>query len=510
MGDSQGSLVATPPAIAAVGIYKSFGGVHALVNASLEIRFGEIHALVGENGAGKSTLIKVLSGVIRPDRGIVSVEGREVKVADPLYARRLGIGTVFQELTLLPWMTVADNLMLDDAPRGRSGLIQRRKLADRAGKLLADYGIEHINPREVPADLSVADRQIIEIVRALQRKPRIVFLDEPTAALPAREVDWLFKLVKELRAEGCAVVFTSHRWKEVEALAENITVFRSGRHVATRPRLEEAEAVTLMTGRKLGEMYPSVFPEPADEVVLQVEDLCGEGVEGVSFSLRRGEILGVGGLAGQGQRELFMTLYGAQRPASGKIKVKGRRVRIRRPSDAIRVGMGIALVPEDRKGEGLLLPLPVRDNLTLPVLGQVARGGLLRRNEERRMVAGAIDRLKIVTRRPNTQAVGTLSGGNQQKVLVGRWLLAQAEILLLFDVTRGVDAATKHDLYQLIVNLLEEGRSILFYSSETEETAQLCRRVFVMREGRFASELRDDEVEAEALVAASVMGSSGG
>lgn len=306
------------------------------------------------------------------------------------------------------------------------------------------------------------------------------------------------------------MVFTSHRWKEVEALAERITVFRSGRHVATRPQLEEAEAVTLMTGRKLGEMYPSVFPEPGGEVVLQVEHLCGAGVEDVSFSLRRGEILGVGGLAGQGQRELFMTLYGAQRPASGEVEVFGRRVRIRHPSDAIRAGMGIALVPEDRKSEGLMLPLPVRDNLTLPVLGRVARGGLLRRNEERRLVAAAIDRLKIVTSRPNTQAVGTLSGGNQQKVLVGRWLLAQAEILLLFDVTRGVDAATKHDLYQLIVNLLEEGRSILFYSSETEETAHLCRRVFVMREGRFASELRDHEVDAEALVAASVMGASGG
>jgi ribose transport system ATP-binding protein len=494
------------PLLEAVGITKSFGAVHALVDGSLELRQGEVHALVGENGAGKSTLIKVLSGALRADGGEVRIAGQRVELASPAAARRLGIGTVFQELSLLPWMSVAENLLIDQLPRGRAGLVRRRSLPSKAEEVFARFGIETIDPREIPERLSLADRQVVEIVRALHRRPRVLFLDEATASLSKHQVDWLLEMIADQRSVGCCVVFTSHRWQEVEHVADQITVFRNGRKVATRTSLEETEAVTLMTGRRVGEMYPPrPRPKPDAETLLQVEGLRGVGVGGVSFSLRRGEVLGVGGLAGQGQRELFLTLYGVQRPYGGKIAVDGRVVRIKRPADAIRGRVGIALVPEDRKKEGLLLPLPIRDNLTLPILRRVSVGGLVRRTEERRLVEGLIDQLQIGGRRRPTEAVETLSGGNQQKVLVGRWLLAKSEILLLFDVTRGVDMATKHDLYQLIAALTAEGRAVLLYSSDTDEIAHLCERVLVMREGRVVRELTGDDVDTEMIVAASVM-----
>ncbi|HLI38491.1 MAG TPA: sugar ABC transporter ATP-binding protein [Streptosporangiaceae bacterium] len=494
------------PLLEAAGIRKSFGAVQALADGSLELRRAEVHALVGENGAGKSTLIKVLSGVIRADGGEVRVDGRRAVLDSPAAARRLGLGTVFQELSLLPWMSVAENLLIDQLPRGHGGLVRRRSLPSEAEEVLARFGIETIDPREIPARLSLADRQVVEIVRALHRRPRILFLDEATASLSKHQVDWLFEIIAKQRSAGCCVVFTSHRWKEVEQVADRITVFRNGRKVATRTSLDESEAVTLMTGRQVGEMYPPrPRAEPDAAALLEVDDLHGDGVAGVSFSLRRGEVLGIGGLAGQGQRELFLTLYGAQRPRGGKITVGGREQRIRRPADAIRAHIGIALVPEDRKGEGLLLPLPIRDNLTLPILRKLSVGGLVRRMDERRLVEELIGKLQIGGGRRPTEAVETLSGGNQQKVLVGRWLLAESEILLLYDVTRGVDVATKHDLYGLIASLAADGRGILLYSSDTDEIAHLCERVLVMREGRVIRQLTGGDVETEKIVAASVM-----
>jgi ribose transport system ATP-binding protein len=481
--------------------------VRALREASFGAEFGEVHALVGENGAGKSTLIKILSGVLRPDEGTVRVRGSEVDFRTPHGARALGVGTVFQELTLLPWMTVAENLFLRSEPRGPSRLIKKRELAPRADELLGRLGIRGIDPYELPASLSLADRQVIEIARALVRDPDILFLDEPTSALAEREVEWLFGLVRALRERGKCVIFTSHRWGEVADLADRITIFRNGEHVATRDRdrLSEGEAVTLMTGRTIDRMYPELPPLPADTTaVLEVDGLEGTSVRGVSFALRRGEILGVGGLAGQGQRDLFMTLFGARKATGGEIKVAGKRQRIRRPADAIKLGMGIALVPEDRKTEGLMLPMSVRDNLTLAVLGGVAFYGILNPKREHAHVRQAVSRLQIQSSRPTIQEVATLSGGNQQKVLIGRWLLAECDILLFYDITRGVDVGTKHDIYELMTTLVDEGKSLLFYSSETEEMARLCHRVLVMREGRIAAELDGAHTDAEDIVAASL------
>jgi ribose transport system ATP-binding protein len=497
-----GTDAATGVALAAHGIEKSFGAVRACDGADLVARFGEVHALVGENGAGKSTLIKVLCGVLQPDAGTLSVRGEQTVLRSPEAARAAGIATVFQELTLLPHLTVAENLLLGDTPRGLLGLTRRREMPARAEALLARHGVDAIDPRELPVNLSVAQRQVLEIVRAVSRQPRILVLDEPTAALPRGEVEWLFGLVRDLRAQGVCVLFTSHRWQEVQALADRITVFRNGRAVATREELGEDEAVRLMTGRSIDRAYPPPPALPAArEPLLEVSGLSGAQISDVDLTVHRGEIVGLSGLAGQGQRELFLTLFGARRSTAGQVRVGGKVQRIRRPSDAIRAGLGIAMVPEDRKSEGLLLPRSVRDNLTLPVLGRVSTAGVVRPSAERALVTSMVDRLRIKTTQPNLTEVGNLSGGNQQKVLLGRWILAECDVLLLFDVTRGVDVATKHEIYDLVVDLARKGKGILLYSSDTEEVAHLCHRVLVLREGRVAAEL-DAEAEAGDIVAA--------
>ena len=491
------------PAVEGLGLTKSFGGVRALNGASISVLPGEVHALVGENGAGKSTLIKVLGGRVQPDSGEVRIKGRAVRLSSPDAGHGLGVRTVFQELTLLPWMSVAENLLIGRAPRGALGLIDRRAMGRRAEAMLAGLGIEHIDPGALVEEVSLAERQIVEIVRAISYEPDILFLDEPTSSLVEREVAWLFGQIRRLRDRGTSVVFTSHRWNEVSSIADRITVFRGGAHVGTFDRIAEDAAVTLMTGREVGTLYPPVPALPGAVPVMRVEGLAGPRVNSVGFTLHRGEILGVGGLAGHGHRELFFMLFGAERMTGGRVEVGGRPVRIRSPREAMRRGVGLALVPEDRKTEGLLLAMGVGDNLTLSILGRIASAGVLRLGRERRIAGGMMARLKV--RAAGLGApVGTLSGGNQQKVLVGRWLLAEPRILLLYDVTRGVDVATKHEIYELMMALAAEGRSILLYSSDAEELAHLCHRVLVMREGRVAAELPAAGLTAEDIVSAAM------
>ena len=492
------------PAIEGLGLSRAYGGVRALDDASFEARAGEVHALVGENGAGKSTLIKILGGRTRPDAGIVRIKGQPVTLAGPDHAHRLGAWTVFQELTLLPALTVAENLLLSREPRGRLGLIDRRATERRAEEILASLGIRHVDPLAAVEDISLAERQLVEIVRAIDNRPDILFLDEPTSSLVEREVAWLFAQVRRLRDAGACVVFTSHRWNEVTAIADRITVCRNGRQVGTftPSTIDEDQAVTLMTGRKVETLYPalparSAAPRPA----LRVEHLSAPRVHDLSFTLNAGEILGIGGLAGHGHRELFFTLFGADRAAGGALAGDGPRGGLRAPPPAQRRDVGIALVPEDRKTEGLLLRMSVRDNATLAILKRLSRAGLLRRALEARLSTDIAGQLKVKAAGPDAP-VGSLSGGNQQKVLLGRWLLAEPRILLLYDVTRGVDVATKSEIYALIGRLARENKAILFYSSDAEELAHLTHRVLVMREGRLAAELT--QPTAEDIVSASV------
>ncbi|MGH3184418.1 MAG: sugar ABC transporter ATP-binding protein, partial [Streptosporangiaceae bacterium] len=370
---------------------------------------------------------------------------------------------MFQELMLFPSLTVAENLLLRREPRGRLGVISHRRMGQKADELLAGMGITHIDPLALIEDISLAQRQIVEIVRALSHDPDILFLDEPTSSLVEREVAWLFYRVRALRDRGACVVFTSHRWNEVRTIADRITVFRNGSDVGNFTELDEREAVALMTGRRLEALFPPRAPSPTQKPVLELRDLSGPRVQDVSLVLRPGEILGIGGLAGQGHRELFFLLFGAEKPSGGQIVLGGRPVRIRSPREAKRRANGLAMVPEDRKTEGLLLGMSVRDNLTLSILDRVSCAGVLRRAREHRLVEAMVRQL-AVRAASALSPVGTLSGGNQQKVLLGRWLLANPRILLLYDVTRGVDVATKHEIYQLMVHLAGEGRAILFYS----------------------------------------------
>ena len=481
---------------------KNFGGVHALDHASFSASTGEVHALVGENGAGKSTMIKVLGGRLQPDDGTIRLNGNPIRLSGPEQAHDSGVWTVFQELMLFPGMTVAENLLLGREPR-RLGVISHRRMGDEADALLRGMGITHIDPLALVEDTSLAQRQIVEIVRALSHDPDILFLDEPTSSLVEREVNWLFERIHALRDRGACVVFTSHRWNEVRRIADRITVFRNGRDVGTFTELSEDEAVTLMTGQKLEALFPPRPPAPAAEPALQLDALSAARLRDVSFSLHPGEILGIGGLAGQGHRELFLTLFGAVRPTGGTIRIAGKPARIRNPRQAKNRANRIALVPEDRKTEGLLLGMSVRDNLTLSILDRLSRLGMLSPAAERRQ-ADAMSRQLAVRTASIAAPVGALSGGNQQKVLLGRWLLTDPRILLFYDVTRGVDVATKHEIYQLMGRLAGEGRAILVYSSDTQELAELCHRVLVMRDGRIAAELTPPTLTAEQIVAAAV------
>jgi ribose transport system ATP-binding protein len=483
-------------------ISKSFGGVYALRRASFSAKPGEVHALVGENGAGKSTMIKILSGLFPPDAGSIYVQGRVVTLANPQAALHLGIGTVFQELTLLPYMTVAENLLMGREPR-KWGLIDRGTTTAQAWKVLQNAGITGIEPLEFVANLPLGQKQIIEIIKVISRKPGILFMDEPTSALAEREVEWLFGIIRQLREQGVCIVFTSHRWSEIKDIADRITIFRNGENEGTYEAhaLSEQEAVERMTGRQLAMFYPKMAPLQEQTPTLQVRDLSGTHLNNISFTAYRGEVLGIGGLAGQGQRELFLTLFGVISASSGTIEIQGQQVHIHSPQDAIRAG--VALIPEDRKTEGLLLPLSVGQNLTLPILGSLTRLGFIRRREEADLISTMINDLSIRVANMD-QPVETLSGGNQQKVLIGRWLLTKASILLLYDVTRGVDVATKHDIYSLIKQLSQSRCTVLFYSTDTEEMAHLCQRVLVMREGHIVDEIAGPDIAPESIVAAAI------
>lgn len=485
-------------------VEKHYGAVKALVGVNFTIHAGEVHGIIGENGAGKSTLIKILSGTIRPSKGTLSLFGEEVEYHSPIHARNSGVQTVFQELTLIQDLTVADNLL---NIRKSSSVWHRTTLSktvSQAKQILQQYHVNNIEPRSLVRDLALPQRQTIEIIKALIMKPKVLILDEATSALSQREVEWLFAQVRALREAGVTILFTSHRWEEVQEITDRVTVLRNGESVGTYDTkdLTEDKATTLITGRKLDVLYPTL-EVPSQEVRLSVKDMSSDTLHDISFDLHKGEILGVGGLQGQGQRELFLSLFGALGMKSGEIVLNGKKMRLRNPHDAIHADLRFGFVPEDRKTEGLFLNLGIMENTSLPSLERLSRLGWVNRKQERMEVQGVSQRLKVKT--PSlTQNVINLSGGNQQKVLVGRWLMADSQVLLLYDVTRGVDVGTKHDIYELMVELTKKGVSILFYSSETAEVVHLSHRVAVMVEGRIGKILSGNELSEEAIVGVAI------
>jgi ribose transport system ATP-binding protein len=485
------------------GVSKRYGGVRALQDANLVVEAGRIHAVLGENGAGKSTLIKIMAGVVPPDEGEMLLNGQPVSFASPAGANTAGIACIFQELSLIPDLSVADNIAISNPPR-RFGLIDRKAQRRIAEEALAHAGADNIHPLALVKDLSLSRRQMVEIAKALARKPRILILDEATSALTAADVSKIYDVLKRLRAEGLALVYISHRMHEIAKLADDCTVFCNGRSVATftAGTKTDNEVVELMIGREYSAVFPARKPHVTSDAppLLEVRHLgWADRLNDVSFGLHRGEVIGLGGLDGQGQRELLLALFGVLRGVVGDVLVDGRHVSIGGPSVAKRKDVGMALIPEDRKTEGLMLPMSVRDNLSFAALPSLSCGGFIEASAEREAVQRIVRLLAVRTEGTDVPA-GSLSGGNQQKLVIGKWLLVSPRILLLNDPTRGIDVGTKQEMYELLRRLADRGTAILFYSTDYDELIGCCDRVLVMYDGAVARELVGAEITERALV----------
>jgi len=488
--------VGAEPFLEAQGICKSYPGVQALKDVGITIRRGEVHALVGENGAGKSTLVNVLAGVVKPDAGVIRVRGRVVKIESPKQAAECGIAVVHQELSLFANLDVATNLYLTTLDEGSAFVVRDRRLRAEARAILDQVGLCHISPTRRLGALTLAEQQLVEIGRALVKDVDLLVLDEPTSSLAEREIETLFRIIRDLKSRGISVIFVSHRLEEVFLICDRVTVIRDGMHVETTDTgsVTHAELVRLILGRQLSEMYQA--PESREFG----EELLPPKLSDVSFELRRGEILGIGGLLGSGRTELVRAIFGLAKLEAGAFYLRSRQTRIGSPDQAIR--MGIGYITEDRHREGLVLEKPVKDNVVMASLRAVATtlGWVL---PSREMAAAKRQResLNIVT--PSlARKVKFLSGGNQQKVVLGKWLETGPEIFLLDDPTRGIDVGTKAEFYRIIQGLAGKGAGIILISSELQELVAICHRILVLRTGKFVGEFVGKEINAADILMA--------
>lgn len=481
------------------GISKAFPGVRALDNVSIEIKRGEVHGICGENGAGKSTLMNILGGVLQPDGGSIYIEEQRVNVANPRIAEGLGISFIHQELALFPTMDVASNLFIGTPP-AKIGLIKRKELYKKSKELLERVGLEVAPSRRLDT-LKMGERQLVEIAKALRRETRVLVLDEPTSSLTERETEILFNLIRELATKGVAILYVSHRLDEIFSVCDRVTVLRDGKKVGTVKvaEINKGELIRMIIGRELSEIFPK-NNNPTEEVLLEVSNLTRKGVfKNVSFVIRKGEIVGLTGLMGSGRTEVARAIFGLDPLDSGTIKIRGQRVTIESPEEAIKNGIGF--VTEDRRGEGLMLEKSVRENVVLANLGGYV--GPLRwwvnRRKQEEAAQRQIRHLRIAT--PDTKReVRYLSGGNQQKVVVGKWLEAKPQIFLLDEPTRGVDVGAKAEIHQIMNQLAQEGAGILLISSELPEVIGMSDRILVMRDGNIVAELSRQEATQERIL----------
>ena len=479
---------ANVPLLQMEGIAKSFPGVRALIDAKLTLHAGEVVALLGENGAGKSTLIKVLSGAHRPDAGRIRIDGEEVMIRSPQHAQRLGISVIYQEFNLVPTLTVRENLFLGRED-SRGGFFLKRDECRRARELFQRLRVD-IHPEAICRSLPVAKQQMVEIAKALAQEARIIVMDEPTAALTDREVESLFAVIRDLQTHGIGIIYVSHRLAEVFQICDRAVVMRDGRHVATEnvADLNRQRLIELMVGRKLEAEFPKRATKVGAERLVVRGLSRGRAVRDVSLDVRRGEIVALTGLVGSGRTEVARMLFGADRPDRGHISVDGRELRLRSPRDAIR--SGVCMLTEDRKTQGLVLALSVRENFGLPNLPRLSLAGFVRRKLERLHLSHFVRSLGI--RVANTeQPVRNLSGGNQQKVVLAKWLEANSQVLLIDEPTRGIDVAAKYGIYCLMNDLAAAGIAILMISSELPEVLGMSDRILVMHEGRITGEITD-------------------
>jgi len=486
-------------------VSKRYGGVHALQSVNFACSRGSIHAVLGENGAGKSTLMKIMAGVVQPDEGRMILDGSPVAFPDPATANRAGIVCIFQELSLMPELTVADNITLSTPPR-RFGFIDGRAQRRRSEELLARIGCEDIDPSSRVADLPLSRRQMVEIAKALGREPKLLILDEATSALTASDVDLVYRMLFDLKAQGLSILYISHRMHEIEALADRCSVFRNGRHIETfaKGARSHEEIIGLMIGREIEGQFPVKPARPHPKPHVEIRDLAWENrLNGVTLKAGRSEIVGLGGLDGQGQKELLLALFGVLRGVRGTVTIGNRPMSLSSPRAAKSGRARVALVPEDRKSEGLILSMSIADNLSMASLDRLSRGPFIDQSRIRVAVERAIQQLRIKIGNAG-DPVSTLSGGNQQKVVIAKWLATGPDVILLNDPTRGIDVGTKQEIYRLMRELADSGACILFYSTDYEELIGCCDRVAVMYEGRIVNELEGEGLTERNLIASAL------
>ncbi|MFH1571993.1 MAG: sugar ABC transporter ATP-binding protein [Gemmatimonadota bacterium] len=487
------------PILSLQGIHKRFPGVCALRDVDFELRAGEVHALVGENGAGKSTLIKILAGVYDSDQGRYLIDGREAAITGPRDAMARGIGVIYQELELVPTLSVAENVFFGRLPHTRTGRVQWARLHREAAALLAQVGLA-VPVGTKAGHLGIGAQQLVEIARALSLNARVMIMDEPTSALSPQEAERLFELTGRLRERGVGIIYVSHKLDEILRLSDRVTVLRDGERVGTVPAagLGEEQLIAMMVGRRLTGGVSRQSAARA-EAVLVVEGLTTGRVRNVSFTARRGEVIGFSGLMGAGRTELIRGLFGVDRRLGGQIAVAGRRLPANSPAAARRLGMG--LVPEDRRRDGIFPQLSVRENMSVAALGQFSRRGRMQRGPERRGVAAMIEALGVRT--PSAeQVISKLSGGNQQKVLIARWLLVEnLRVLFVDEPTRGIDVGARGEIYGLLDGLARRGLAVVLMSSEMPEILRLCDRIYTMCRGQISGELTRQEATQEKLLA---------
>jgi ABC-type sugar transport system ATPase subunit len=487
------------PVLVMRDISKSFPGIKALTDVHLSVEEGQVHAIVGENGAGKSTLMKILAGVHSQDSGTVEVDGREVRLSTPRDAKRLGIGMVYQELNLVADLTVAENISLGRMPR-KFGMVDRKAMREVAEEVLGDLEA-NIQWWQRVGSLSVSQQQLVEICKVYAARPRIIVLDEPTSSLSEHEAQVLFRVVRRMRDRGIGVIYISHRLREVLEIADQVTVLRDGRYVDSRPveGLTAQEMIRLMVGRELADVFPKA-DVTVGEQVLEVRGLSRRGAfQDVDLTVRKGEIVALAGLVGSGRTEVARALFGLDRADRGQILVNGEPVKVRSPRDG--VSSAIAYVPEDRKQHGIVPALTIKENISLAMLTRIAKGGWIDGRAEKKLASDYVDRLGVSPARPERRA-DTLSGGNQQKVVLGKWLAIDPQVLILDEPTRGVDVGAKADIHHIIGELAGRGVGILMISSELPEVLAVSDRVYVLHEGRIGAELSRAEATERAIMQA--------
>jgi len=477
-------------------LVKKYPGVLALDHVSMDFAEGEVHALLGENGAGKSTLIKVIAGAIKPDGGTIGLDGRQYAEMDPHLSRSLGIEVIYQEFNLVPPMSVAENIFLGSRVGGR-WLVDFQTVRERAKEILGQFNIV-MDPDKPVRELSPAQQRLVEIAKAVSKNVRILIMDEPSAPLSVAEVEHMFEIIKRLKQRGVTVIYISHRLEEVFRISDRVSVMRDGRYIATRVTAEtnRKELIRLMVGRDLTESYPRRATAPS-EVALEVRHLSGNGVRDISFSVRKGEILGLSGLVGAGRTELAQVIYGAAAAEGGEIRVHGKPVKIKSPADAIRQGIG--LLPEDRKEHGLFLEMGVKWNISFPIVRRISRRGLVDTRTEGEIAEKYRERLNIRT--PTLeQRVKNLSGGNQQKVVLAKSLAAESDILIFDEPTKGIDVGAKQEFYRLMCELADNGIAIIMISSDMQELLGMSDRIVVLCEGELAGQVGREQFSQDYIL----------